>query len=268
VKVNGIDYIAIHRTSRDQYCGVFFGLAVAFDLVPEVRDDVRDLVTRLLDFLLDHHWTIALPGGGFSTVFIGKPEQQLTLTRIGAHVNPKKFGAKYKKLRVALAALVIVPLSAETLDPHNAYFKFNLGAINMFNLIRLEDDGLARKLYRKAYAVVRRTTDDHGNAHFNMIDRGIGKANTARDTATVAMLEEWLKRPRRDFWIDLTGKYKNCGQKDRACKAIPIAERVNTDFLWQRSPFMLFGGGTGKIETPGIDFILPYWMGRHYGVIA
>jgi hypothetical protein len=47
---------------------------------------------------------------------------------------------------------------------------------------------------------------------------------------------------------------------------IPVDQRVTTDFLWQRSPFQLFGGGGGFIENPGIDFILPYWMARFYGV--
>jgi hypothetical protein len=41
---------------------------------------------------------------------------------------------------------------------------------------------------------------------------------------------------------------------------------VRTDFLWQRSPFQLVGGGIGNIETAGIDYILPYWMARYYGV--
>jgi hypothetical protein len=53
---------------------------------------------------------------------------------------------------------------------------------------------------------------------------------------------------------------------DRACDPIPVHERTNTDFLWQRSPFQLSGGGAGTIETAAIDYILPYWMARHYGL--
>ena len=56
-----------------------------------------------------------------------------------------------------------------------------------------------------------------------------------------------------------------CGD-DRACNPIPVNDRVNTDFLWQRSPFLLLGGGAGTIETAGIDYILPYWMARSQGV--
>jgi uncharacterized protein (TIGR03437 family) len=38
--------------------------------------------------------------------------------------------------------------------------------------------------------------------------------------------------------------------------------------LWQRDPFQLSGGGNGFIEGAGIDYILPYWMARYYGVIS
>jgi hypothetical protein len=48
---------------------------------------------------------------------------------------------------------------------------------------------------------------------------------------------------------------------------IPVDERPNTDFLWQRSPFLLSNAGDGTTGAPGIDYILPYWMARYYGVV-
>ena len=72
----------------------------------------------------------------------------------------------------------------------------------------------------------------------------------------------------RDDYVDLRGKYPACGPPDKACRPIPVTERVRTDFLWQRSPYLLYGGGTGAIEGPGIDYILPYWMGRFFHAIG
>jgi hypothetical protein len=63
------------------------------------------------------------------------------------------------------------------------------------------------------------------------------------------------------------GQFVPCGPNE-ACQPLPVQDRVTTDFLWQRDPFALAGGGEGDIETAGIDYILPYWMGRYYGVIA
>ena len=37
--------------------------------------------------------------------------------------------------------------------------------------------------------------------------------------------------------------------------------------MWEESPFQLSGGGSRIIETAGVDYILPYWMARYYGVI-
>ena len=34
--------------------------------------------------------------------------------------------------------------------------------------------------------------------------------------------------------------------------------RTPTAFLWQRSPFLLFGGRAGTTGYAGVDYILPY----------
>ena len=62
-------------------------------------------------------------------------------------------------------------------------------------------------------------------------------------------------------------RFAICGDWDQACEVLSLLERVRTDFLWQRSPFLLLGGGEGNIEGAGIDYMLPYWMGRYYGVV-
>jgi len=104
-----------------------------------------------------------------------------------------------------------------------------------------------------------------------MIDRALNGPDPVRDQETVVLLDEWLKRPRDDRVVDLReapGKYAACPPPDdRGCRVVPVVERVCTDFLWQRSPFLLYGGGAGTIEGAGIDFILPYWMARYYGVL-
>ena len=263
-------YYWIGNTVRDEYAGVFFGLGVAYDTVEDagVRSDIRQITTRLLDFLLQNNWAVVMPNGEISTVFWARPDQQLSFLQVGRRVNPDRFGSTYKSYRFWYASSVIVPISYDVLDDHNSYFKFNLNTITLYNLIRLEDSSYYRSLYMNAYNVMRRTTDDHGNAHFNMIDRGLKGPDGRRDDETRSLLEDWLQRSRRDEWVDWRGgaRYSACGE-DRACSAIPVVDRVHTDFLWQRSPFLLYGGGQGNIEGAGIDYILPYWMARYYGVL-
>lgn len=263
------DCYFIGNTSRDQYIGVFFGLAVAFELIDDarVRATAEGLATRLLDRLLEDAWAVRLPGGEISTVFWHRPDQKLGLLAVGAKMNPRRFAARYQLARFFDAALVGAPAAVETLDEHNDYFKFNLDALTFFLLLRDEGNRYYRGLWEEAYALLRRTTDAHGNAHFNMIDRALRGPDASRDEETRRLLEEWLQRPRRDAFVDLRGVFPSCFQPDRACDPIPVPLRVRTDFLWQRSPFLLFGGGAGNIETAGIDYILPYWMARYYGVL-
>ena len=261
-------YYWIGNTSRDQYSGVFFGMAVAWDLVDEVhvRGDIGYLLNRLLDNLVRNDWRVEMPDGVTSTTFSIRPDQQLALLQIGKRINPNWFDSKYSSSVRFKFFLVPVPISVDVLDDNSSYFKFNLDVINLFSLIRWEDSGIRRAPYEKAYDTLRKTIDDHGNAHFNMIDRALYGPDARRDAETVELLRSWLARPRRDFRVDVRGEVQACGD-NRACQPVPVEKRVTTDFLWQRSPFQMYGSGDGFIEGAGIDYVLPYWMGRYYGVI-
>ena len=266
--LSGRNYFWVGDTSRDQYSGVMFGLNAAYELIDDstMRSFIRYNVTRILNFLLRRGWNVIMPDGKISTTFLHRPDQQLSFLQIGRRINPDEFEWTYLMYRILYASLVIAPIQFDDIDDHNHYFKFNINYINLYNLVRLEDTGsIFRQTYVRAYDELRHTTETHGNAFFNMLDHVIKGANTGHDLETITLLDAWLKRPRRDNWIDLRATVPACGD-DRACAPIPVDERVNTDFLWQRSPFLLYGGGLGQIETAGIDYILPYWMSRAYGL--
>src|SRR5438067_2166064 len=268
-KIRSRTYDWVGDTSRDQYSGAFFGLGIAYDMVSDnqVRSQVRREVTRLLNNLIANNWAVVMPDGSTSTVFEGHPEQILSFLQVGRHVNPDQFDLVYQTYRASLAATVPDPIAYDCGDDHNHYFKFNLDTINLYNLIRLEESNSAFLIhYRNAYTVLWNTTQAHQNAHFDLVNRALQGPDAARDQETVQLLEQWLQRPRRDYWVDLTPKYSACGQLDRSCTIVPVSERPNTDFLWQRSPRLLYGAADGTIETAGIDYLLSYWMASYYGL--
>jgi len=168
----------IGNTSRDQYSGVFFGLGVTFDTVddPAVRSTITDLVTRLLDNLQGHSWTVFMPDGTASTTFIGRADQQLSFLKVGSHVNPAKFSTSYDVQKIFLSLGVLAPIALEV-QSNSSYFKFNLDSINLYNLIRLDSSSL----YAPAYNVLRNHTKDQQNAFFNMIDRALRGPDAVRD---------------------------------------------------------------------------------------
>ncbi len=265
--LDGRAHFWVGNTSRDQYLGVFFGLSVAFEWLDDerFRAPIRDVVTRMLDFLLGNGWIVRIPDGDSSTTFLHRVDQRLALLQVGRQVNDDRFSRPYRNERFIGSATIRIPIAFEIIDDHSSYFKFNLVAISMFMLARQEGQGIHRSRYLGAYETFRNAVEDHGNAHFNMIARVLRGPDLSRDRETYGLLVAWMRRPRRDFGIDLRSTYEACG--DRACRPIPVQDRVRSDFLWQRSPFQLVAGGDGFIENAGIDFVLPYWMARVYGVL-
>jgi uncharacterized protein (TIGR03437 family) len=258
-------YFWVGNTSRDQYMGVIFGLGVAYDMVNDagVQTSISQITAQLVRFLEGNAWTIVMPDGSVSTTFVIRPDEILTLLQVGQHVNPSVFSTDYDINRVLLAAGVLAPIAVDAASD-SSYFKFNLDYISFYNLIRLES-GSSKSIYQAAYQVLRGATASHQNAMFDLIDRGLNGPNATRDAEAAALLNEWLQRPSRDNQVNLNGVVPVCGSQ--ACQPIPVELRPPDEYLWEESPFQLAGGGSGIIETAGVDYILPYWMARYYGVV-
>jgi uncharacterized protein (TIGR03437 family) len=247
-------WIWVDNTSRDQVMGAFFGLGVAFDLVddPSVKAVASDVATRLIGFISRHQWS---PNDDISNTFQLRPEELQTLLQVARHVNPANtVSGPFLVAPVGSAVLVDV-------QSNSSYFKFNLDYMSFYHLVRLQDNGDNRS----AYMTVRNYTASHENAFFNMIDRALRGPDAARDAETRTLLDQWLLRPRRDVTVDVSSKVAVCG--GAACQPVPVALRPPATYLWEVDPFHLQGGGSGIIENAGVDYILPYWMARYYGVI-
>lgn len=267
---NGQQWLWVGNTSRDQYCGVFFGLGAAYDLVTDatLRASIAALTTRLLNNLTGSLWNVIMPDFSISTTFLIRPDQQLTLLQIGQHMNAAAFSSQYAREEGLLATTSPAGLQVDAANNQSSYFKFNLDFINLYNLIRLQGPSSALTYYQTGYDAIRAATITHRNAHFNMIDRALHGPNIGRDAETRASLDAWLTRPRTDVFVDWRGKVPSCGSTNEACNPLPVAARPPSDFLWQLDPYQLSGGGAGVIETAGVDYLLPYWMARYYGVIV
>jgi uncharacterized protein (TIGR03437 family) len=248
-------WIWVGNTSRDEVVGAFFGLGAAFDLVNDasVRSDISDLATRLLGYIADHEWS---PNDDITNTFLARPEELHMLLVVASHVNPSN-----KVSGPLLVPPLDIGVDIDVLS-NSSYFKFNLDFMSFYNLVRLGNDSS----FLDAYQIVRNYTASHQNAFFDMVDCALQGPNSARDAEARSLLDEWLLRPVRDPSVDLTGTVMVCGSE--ACSPVPVPLRPPTDFLWERDPFELTGGGSSRVESPGIDYILPYWMGRYYSVIS
>src|SRR5262249_14256199 len=123
IYVNPDGYIWVGNTSRDQYSGVLFGLGVAYDMVddPDVRSSISPLVTRLVDLLRGHNWSVVMPDGKFSTTFLGRGDQMLSFLQVARRVNPSRFSTAYDINRILLSGEMLAPLGIDVASD-DSYF--------------------------------------------------------------------------------------------------------------------------------------------------
>jgi hypothetical protein len=268
---NGFAYMWVGNASRDQYLGVFFGLTAAWNLIPEteIQGWVSMLATRMLNRLLADAWLVRMPDGEISTTFLGRADHQLALLRLGRRCNPGRFESTYRALANLTAYAVPIPIAVEVTETHDSYYKFNLDHIAFYSLLTGSENWWLRLNYTTGFDLLRKATDDHQNAFFDVIDTAINGNEPTRDQRIRLNLQGFLQRPAANTYLDISGRFPPCdGRADRTCQVIPVADRLPTDFLWQRSPFQLQGGVYPNIENSGLDYSLPYWMARYHRVLA
>jgi hypothetical protein len=246
--------------SRDQYAGLYFGLGIAYDLMEDedIKSVIRDSITRFTDSLIKNNWTTYRYDGSMWTTFIHRPEQMLSMLQVARHANPEKFTAVYEKKRASLAIHTWLPIWIESLSVDTSYYKFNLNEMYLYNLIRLEEgNSKYLKHYQDAYTILAKTVDSHKNAFFDTVETALRGPDQARTAEIKKGLEAVRLRGLRHFSVDVTSKYTKG-------MVVEVIDRCFGDFLWQGSPFCLESVGDPRLESPGLDYILPYWMMRYY----
>jgi hypothetical protein len=251
--------------TRDQYAGVLFGLGVTHDLVNDdgIRATCAETITLLVQGLMQHGWIMGSGNKLFQETYLTRPDHLLSALQVARHVNPSRFGSIYSWTRFFLAPFAGLPLSFDIGDVRRNdghYYEFNVDYLYWHNLIKFEDSDQHRQKYVRQFARLRDAARNHLNAHFNMIDRVIFGPDADRDHNTVDYLSALLQRGFRS-------NYLTCPDQQTTSPA-PIIDRPYADFLWQRSPLLVKWVSDGRLESPGIDYILPYWMARCYGIIA
>jgi hypothetical protein len=208
-----------HPISRDQYVGIFMGLALANALVPDpgVQNTTKTLITDALDYFLADAWDMHTPPNDripISSTFLGNWDFQLGLLRIGATVNPSgapgpyNFAELYNRY-AAGSKFSWIPTWVSVADPDSNYFEFNLSHAVIGPTLFFESDPTLRQNYLLWYNMLRRATRHHKNAYFNL-DRilielpsnraavaaqpSYSNPNLSLQDEIQGLLEEWLIR--------------------------------------------------------------------------
>jgi hypothetical protein len=156
------------------------------------------------------------------------------------------------------------------------YYAFNLRFARSFTIHLLE------KVNRRRATVVDymekhvwRYVQNHRNTHFIFLYAAASGGSSRMEDATRSLRELSL-RPLRNWSSPLHGRDYYPPRPvllygDVSAFVVPVHLRKPTGyFIWQKDPFQTGDGAVnteGLTEATGLDFILPYWMGRHYGFI-
>ncbi len=161
-------------------------------------------------------------------------------------------------------------------DCGDKYYGNNIAMEPMYNWARLETDSQVRQRIFDEVLTPRmwqghRTTK---NTFFSYIYSG---ATSMSDPAVLqdarAQLAMFPAPPRVRWPIDLRQdpRYQphesGCADQTDHGGAVDVSQRPAADFLWQRNPWRLYDPGWAPLTYPGVDYLVAYWMGRHYGFI-
>jgi hypothetical protein len=156
-----------------------------------------------------------------------------------------------------------------------SYFGINIVYTPLYNLLRLEPDPTIRAtIQQQVLAKIWDLVKDHKNTFFTFITDAVGAqgAVSADRLATAKeQLSQFTPPPKPALATDNTGdpRYPPSSQCDnQSTTALDVADRRMSDFIWQRHPFDLKNLTPQPYRVyPAIDYLMAYWMGRHYGHI-
>jgi hypothetical protein len=296
--IRGTNYVGSYQDncSNDSLTGHLlgiFGLMLTDD--PIAQDHARVLAKGIADELLDHNYALVNQSGQpttygqlvdgwktdplrlslalavFKVAYISTRDSDWSKPDATRLSDLVKYGEAYYKLSrvygpLAKYAKVKLLWWEKTYDTHRA-------AIHLFILAELETDPKLRRIYKsglsRIYDMVRKT----GNSWIIFLcSQHVGLTTFDLDNA-IKLLKEFSFEDKTVVTAkDFSSKYPvvKWGSEYLARQPIPMHEMTSQDFIWQRQTRGVSGrqGANGSKEHNGIDFNLPYYLGRYYRYIG
>jgi hypothetical protein len=248
--------------------------------VPSLRPRAAAVISRMVGYLDRNDWNayrVHSSQLSIASPMIQTPSVILAFTACGNAVDPVRFGPLFAQVK-DLAGVQWLGTWVSSRDVMYDYYGFNLGHGELTLRTALETDPARYREYVKELEILRDVIGDHQNAWFDAVNGAVVPAAAPVMGPLVANeLQHWALRPRRAFSVhnssdpaiaqtSYTGPMSG-GPQTIAAMPLPIEKRPATDFLWQRDPFSLDGGGDGHQQYCGVDLVLPYWQARAFGMI-
>ena len=275
-------------TSSDEIVGHFYLFAEAWDLLPEgeLRRDVQATCARMMDRILrdGYHlkdetgkptrwgkWSpeyFATPGGRPDSPL--NAAELLSFLRTAAHVTgDRKYDREFDKVAGELGYLQIAQEVSKRQEEIN-YSDEELAMLSFLPWLKYEKDSKVRRGIGVALEQWFRNMRREKNPLWNSIyevgwkkDRGLRADSIATLERIPLDLVTWRVENSRRAGLPRAAGGERFGRAETTV-LLPPDERPL--MKWNGNPFVLDGGDGGRHEEAGTFFLLPYWMGRYYGL--
>ncbi len=289
------------ETSRDQYTGWFFGMALAYDLVDDeqMRSIIREDVGTVVTTLMKNGWNIIAEDGKKSPVAPEVlPSMRLSFCTIGYHITGDETMRKELSKMLLNSNRVNIKVSdINYMNRYTQYYGNNLAHTNWYNLLRLgrvyfrEDDynWLLSEFNNSVHTYTRLSH----NPWFTGIYMGQGGwknnpdvdyfnqlVHDLLDFHDVPNYEYYL--PARDpstYTLDPTSVMlakiydeqpwleEIMGSVEAQAKeAFPVKQQCSAGFQFQKNPFEINECGTynPRMVHSGVDYLVAYWLASYH----
>ncbi len=295
-------------TSSDEVDGHYFAYAIYYDLAADEAEkvEIRQLVARITDHILDHGLYYVGPPGVPTTWGVWAPEKLnhdlrragdrglnsleiLSHLKVAEHVvGAPRFAAKAKELieKDGYAMNTVFQKHAWPTDRVN-HSDDELAFLAYYPLLRYERDAELRRIYMASLRRTWQSERPERSPFFNLIYGASLQADVWTDTARrpeSGVVEpaaydrdaclEWF----RDVPTDTTSwTIKNSDRADlgpfysnrhrQLCSQTLLPVSERHVMRWNGDPYQLDGGSDGRWRDDGTAILLPYWMGRYHRLI-
>lgn len=273
----GRPYSWVDDASGSTLSGVVFGLHAAYQWGDgAVRAEAKRLIVKLADDLIGSNYRLRNSSGRSSrwgdhraNSWVVTPPRFLTaiaLLNSAFAVSGEERFALEKSRYLDNAVVKKIAASGEI---HFVWFarEFNqhLAFMNYYVLLATETDPLWQAYWLEHLSRLMEKFRREGNSFFTYIYGTFFSVNANLRALALQSLREF-RYPKR--WEEVLNSQEPSIEKvgKWSLQPLPVWRRVNTDVVWQRSPYQLDGPPGNRYS--GIDFLLAYWMGRHLKMIG
>lgn len=276
-------------TSSDEVTAHFFGYYFYYELAADEaeRARVRQQVCAIADHLIANGYVLRDIDGRATLWGVWAPERLrhdpnwameaginaveiLSYLKLAAHVSgDARYDREAWRLLDEHGYRELVP-RAKNLDPGwRTHIDDELLAFAWPALLALERDPKLRRLYRDAFERWHQAVQPDQQPFFEMLYAAYGDRHNDLSTAVFFL---------RDTPLDLVRwTFDQSRREDLRLVRVPELEYLQTDRLLPPSeravlrtdenPRKALLGDDGLSESDGVFWLLPYWMGRHFGFL-